>query len=414
MAAFCKWRHRLKPAVFFQNAVRRQLSDKHDYDLLVIGGGSGGLACSKEAAQFGKKVAVLDYVESSPKGTKWGLGGTCVNVGCIPKKLMHQAALLGGAVKDAQKKVKYLNLKGSLMDGHTVRAVSKTGKESVLTAGNIVIATGGRPKYPTHQIACLVTDYMGSYGTKFHWKCSPSKVEKLETGRLLVSWTDLDSGKEDQDTFDTVLWAVGRAPETRALNLEKVGVKMNRETGKIIVSADETTSVPHIYAIGDIAEGRPELTPTAIQAGKLLARRLFGKSSELMDYDCVPTTVFTPLEYGSVGLSEEEAVRRHGEDGIEVFHAFYKPLEFTVAERDASQCYIKMVCLREGARRILGFHFTGPNAGEVTQGFALAIKCGATYTQLMATVGIHPTSAEEIIKLNITKRSGLDPTVTGC
>ncbi|RXM91942.1 Thioredoxin reductase 2, mitochondrial [Acipenser ruthenus] len=172
-------------------------------------------------------------------------------------------------------------------------------------------------------------------------------------------------------------------PETRALNLEKVGVKMNRETGKIIVSADEATSVPHIYAIGDIAEGRPELTPTAIQAGKLLARRLFGKSSELMDYDCV-------------------------------FHAFYKPLEFTVAERDASQCYIKMVCLREGAQRILGFHFTGPNAGEVTQGFALAIKCGATYTQLMATVGIHPTSAEEIIKLNITKRSGLDPTVTGC
>ncbi|XP_041083729.1 thioredoxin reductase 2, mitochondrial-like [Polyodon spathula] len=513
MSALCEWTRRLKRAVFFQSAVRRQLSGKYDYDLVVIGGGSGGLACSKEAAQFGKKVAVLDYVESSPKGTKWGLGGTCVNVGCIPKKLMHQAALLGGAIKDAQrygwtipspithdwltmasavqdyirslnwghrvqlqdKKVKYLNLKGSLMDGHTVRAESKTGKESVLTAGNIVIATGGRPKYPTHipgsleygissddifwlkespgktlvvgasyvalecagfitgigvdasvmvrsiplrgfdqQIACLVTDYMESYGTKFHWKCSPSKVEKLETGRLLVSWTDLDSGKEDQDIFDTVLWAVGRAPETRALNLEKVGVKTNRETGKIIVSADEATSVPHIYAIGDIADGRPELTPTAIQAGKLLARRLFGKSTELMDYDCVPTTVFTPLEYGSVGLSEEEAVRRHGEDSIEVFHAFYKPLEFTVAERDASQCYIKMVCLREGAQRILGFHFTGPNAGEVIQGFALAIKCGATYTQLITTVGIHPTSAEEIVKLHITKRSGLDPTVTGC
>uniref|UniRef100_A0A8C2U6P1 Thioredoxin reductase 2 n=1 Tax=Coturnix japonica TaxID=93934 RepID=A0A8C2U6P1_COTJA len=466
------------------------------YDLLVIGGGSGGLACAKEAAQFGKKVAVLDYVEPSPRGTKWGLGGTCVNVGCIPKKLMHQAALLGGALKDAQhygwsiahpvhhnwsvmaqavqnyvkslnwghrvqlqdKKVKYFNMKGSFSDPHTVCGLAKGGKETILTAEKIVIATGGRPKYPTHiagaleygitsddlfwrnttctlpfpllhlheilvyislidtspdvslecagfltgvgldttvimrsiplrgfdqQMASLVTEHMESYGTKFLKKCVPTKVEKLESSRLQVTWRNTELDTEGTDSFDTVMWAVGRVPDTETLNLEAVGVKTNSETGKIIVDANEATSVPHIYAIGDITEGRPELTPTAIAAGKLLARRLFGHSSELMDYN-------------------------------NVFHAYYKPLEFTVAERDSAQCYIKMVCLRERDQRILGLHFIGPNAGEVIQGFALGIKCGATYPQLMKTIGIHPTCAEEITKLHITKRSGLDATVTGC
>ncbi|NXC99480.1 TRXR2 reductase, partial [Certhia familiaris] len=502
---------------------------KNEYDLLVIGGGSGGLACAKEAAQFGRKVAVLDYVEPSPRGTTWGIGGTCVNVGCIPKKLMHQAALLGGALKDAQhygwnisqpvhhtwsvmaqgvqnyvkslnwghrmqlqeKKVKYFNIKGSFSDPHTVRGLTKAGKETVVTADNIVIATGGRPKYPNQvagareygitsddlfwlkespgktlpvfilyislecagfltgigldttvmmrsvplrgfdqashmskknqicfttqqQMASLVTNHMESYGTKFLKRCLPTKVEKLESNRLQVTWKNADLDTEETDSFNTVMWAVGRAPDTKSLNLETVGVKTNSETGKIIVDANEATSVPHIYAVGDITEGRPELTTTAIAAGKLLAQRLFGQSSELMDYDNVPTTIFTPLEYGCVGLSEEAAVQRHGSDNIEVYHAYYKPLEFTVAERDATDCYIKMVCLREREQRMLGLHFIGPNAGEVIQGFALGIKCGATYSQIMKTVGIHPTCAEEVTKLRITKRSGLDATVTGC
>ncbi|KAI4900654.1 hypothetical protein NFI96_025249 [Prochilodus magdalenae] len=527
------------------------------------------------AAQLGQQVAVLDYVEPSVRGcTKWGIGGTCVNVGCIPKKLMHQAALLGTAVKDARKygwqipepvshdwatmsqavqnyvrslnwghrvqlqdrKVKYLNMKGSLVDQHTIKARNAKGKEMTVTARNVVIATGGRPKYPTHisgaqefgissddlfwlkespgktplcrcgfgvcwvshrhrtghhsdgaqhrppgvrpadkyrQMSRLVTDYMEAYGTRFSWGAVPKKVEKLPSGLLQVTWTDTQSKQDHQDTFSSVLWAVGRAPETKTLNLKQVGVELNEDTGKILVAADERTSVPNIYAIGDIAQasslnltdptttiedireewissvfhdlspfgialnevyvgvafgnesrvlsvylpvfqGRPELTPTAIQAGKLLARRLTGHSSRLMDYDNVPTTVFTPLEYGCVGLSEEEAVRRYGEDNIEVYHAFYKPLEFTVAERDASQCYIKVVCERDGDQRVLGLHFTGPNAGEVTQGFALGFRCGFTYAQLRDTVGIHPTCAEELTKINITKRSGLDATVTGC
>ncbi|KAI4820775.1 hypothetical protein KUCAC02_028743 [Chaenocephalus aceratus] len=161
----------------------------------------------------------------------------------------------------------------------------------------------------------------------------------------------------------------GRAPETKALGLDKLGVQLKKESGKIIVGADESTSVPNIFAFGDIGEGRPELTPTAVKAGKLLARRLAGHGTELMNYDnCSP-----PWSTG-VGLSEEEAEERHGKDGIEVYQAFYKPLEFSVAERDASQCYLKVVCERGGDQKILGLHFTGPNAGEVTQGFALGLQ----------------------------------------
>uniref|UniRef100_A0A3Q2WTK4 Thioredoxin reductase 2, tandem duplicate 1 n=1 Tax=Haplochromis burtoni TaxID=8153 RepID=A0A3Q2WTK4_HAPBU len=425
----------------------------------------------------------------SKEGTKWGLGGTCVNVGCIPKKLMHQAALLGTAVKDAKKygwqipdtvshdwptmaeavhnhvkslnwghrvqlqdkKVKYMNLKGSLVDEHTVRGLSKAGKEIpgaaehgitsddifwlkkspgktlVVGASYVALECAGFLKGIgldttvmvrsialrgfDQQMAGLVTEYMEAHGTRFAWKSVPNRVDKVSSGALQVTWTDTQTGSEHKDTFDSVLWAVGRAPETKALGLDKLGVQLNKQTGKIVVGPDESTSVPNIYAFGDIGEGRPELTPTAIKAGKLLARRLAGQSTELMNYDNVPTTVFTPLEYSCVGLSEEEAEKRHGKDGIEIYHAFYKPLEFTVAERDASQCYIKV---RGGTGKILGLHFTGPNAGEVAQGFAVGFQCGATYSHLIQTVGIHPTCAEEMVKVHITKRSGLDATVTGC
>uniref|UniRef100_A0A668ARN5 Thioredoxin reductase 2 n=1 Tax=Myripristis murdjan TaxID=586833 RepID=A0A668ARN5_9TELE len=396
---------------------------KYEYDLVVIGGGSGGLACSKEAAQLGQKVAVLDYVEPSVKGTKWGLGGTCVNVGCIPKKLMHQAALLGTAVKDAKKYGWQISEPVShdwatMAEGVQNHVRSLNWDVALECAGFLtgigldttVMVRSIALRGFDQQMAGLVTDYMEAYGTKFAWKCVPRSVDKLSSGALQVTWMDTQTGKEQKDTYDSVLWAVGRAPETKALGLDKVGVQLNNETGKIVVGADESTSVPNIYAFGDISEGRPELTPTAIKAGKLLARRLAGQSAELMNYDNVPTTVFTPLEYGCVGLSEEEAERRHGTDAIEVYHAFYKPLEFTVAERDASQCYIKVGI----NQKILGLHFTGPNAGEVTQGFAMSFQCGATYSHLLQTVGIHPTCAEELIKLNITKRSGLDATVTGC
>ncbi|XP_020016276.1 thioredoxin reductase 2, mitochondrial isoform X4 [Castor canadensis] len=408
-------RFRWRPRVL-AGGVRGAAAGQQNYDLLVIGGGSGGLACAKEAAQLGKKVAVVDYVEASPRGTKWGLGGTCVNVGCIPKKLMHQAALLGGMIRDAphygweiaqpiqhdwkkmaeavqnyvkslnwghrvqlqDRKVKYFNIKASFVNKHTVCGVTKGGKETLLSADHIVIATGGRPRYPTHiegaleygitsddlfwlkespgktlvvgasyvalecagfltgigldttvmmrsiplrgfdqQMSSLVTEHMESHGTRFLKGCIPSRIRRLPDGQLQITWEDHSSDKEDMGTFNTVLWAIGRVPETKGLNLEKAGVNINPKNQKILVDSGDVTSVPHIYAIGDVAEGRPELTPTAIMAGKLLANRLFAQSSDLMDYSNVPTTVFTPLEYGCVGLSEEEAVARHGQEHIE-------------------------------------------------------------------------------------------------
>ncbi|KAM6155066.1 thioredoxin reductase 2, mitochondrial isoform 2-T2 [Rhynchocyon petersi] len=395
---------------------------------------------------------------------------------------MHQAALLGGLIQDArhygwevahpvphnwrkmaeavqnhikslnwghrvqlqERKVTYFNIKASFVDEHTVCGVTKDGEKTLLSADHIVIATGGRPKYPMHvegaleygitsddifwlkespgktlvvgasyvalecagflsgmgldttvmmrsiplrgfdqQMSSLVTEHMEAHGTRFLRGCTPLAVRKLPDGRLQATWEDRASGREDTGTFDTVLWAIGRVPETQSLSLERAGVKVDPDSRKVLVDARDATSVPHIYAIGDVAEGRPELTPTAIMAGKLLAQRLFGQSSDLMDY-------------------------------ANVYHAYYKPLEFTVAERDASQCYIKMVCLREPPQPLLGLHFLGPNAGEVTQGFALGIRCRASYAQLVRTVGIHPTCAEEVTKLRISKRSGLDPTVTGC
>ena len=156
------------------------------------------------------------------------------------------------------------------------------------------------------------------------------------------------------------------------------------------------------------------MTPVAINAGKLLARRLFANSKIQMDYQNVPTTVFSPLEYGCVGLSEEKAIQQYGEEALEVYHAFYKPTEFFIPQKNVENCYLKVVALRQDPQIVLGMHFLGPNAGEVIQGFAVAIKSKLTLPVLQDTVGIHPTTAEELTRINITKRSGLDPKPQSC
>lgn len=485
----------------------------NSFDLIVVGGGSGGLACAKEAATFGKKVAVLDFVSPSTQGVKWGLGGTCVNVGCIPKKLMHQAALLGQAIKDAKsfgwnipetsfswetmaanvqshvkslnwghrvqlkdQDVAYFNAKGSFVDNKTLEAVNAKGQKKILKGDHFVIAVGGRPTIPNipgaldysitsddlfwlkespgktlvvgasyvalecagflagvgldvtvmvrsiplrgfdQEMAKLVCTHMEKHGVKFLHKCLPQQLDKITNGQIRVKYTS-GNGEKMEDYFNTVLMATGRWPETKALNLHNTSVEIDSSTGKIIGGFNndlEKTSADNIYAIGDILLNRPELTPVAIRAGKLLARRLFGGSTLQMDYTSIGTTVFTPLEYSCVGISEEEAIHKFGEDSIEVYHAFYKPLEYTVPQRDASQCFIKFICMREGAGKFVGLHYLGPNAGEIMQGFVTAFRAGASMMTVMNTVGIHPTCAEEIVKLNITKRSGKDPQVTGC
>eukprot|EP00731_Ephydatia_muelleri_P011899 Em0006g793a len=488
----------------------------HDYDLIVIGGGSGGLACSKDAASFGKKVAVLDYVVPSPNGTQWGLGGTCVNVGCIPKKLMHQAALLGHSLKDApfygwqgveskgfsweelrtavrnhvrslnwghrvqlkEKGVDYFNAQGTFVDPHTIETTTKDGKKTFLKSKNFVIAVGGRPKYPDHvpgaleygitsddvfylekppgktlvvggsyvalecagflrglgfpttlmvrshclksfdqDVAGLVVRNLEKRGVHLLTHCEPKMVAK-SSQQLSVQWHCFDDQQDKEDQWDTVLFATGREPCVAGLALDQAGVRVDPQTKKIVVDQyDASVSMPHIFAIGDVAMGRQELTPVAVKAGKMLARRLFGGTSEVMNYHMVPTTVFTPLEFASVGLAEEKAVERHGEEAIEVYHAYYKPLEFYLPGTDSGECYIKLVCLRDpdpSKETVLGLHMTGPSAGEMLQGFAVAMGRGMSRMDLELAVGIHPTCAEEVLKLHTTKRSGKDPAITAC
>uniref|UniRef100_A0A8D1L638 Thioredoxin reductase 1, cytoplasmic n=1 Tax=Sus scrofa TaxID=9823 RepID=A0A8D1L638_PIG len=483
-----------------------ELPEMYDYDLIIIGGGSGGLAAAKEAARFNKRVMVLDFVTPTPLGTRWGLGGTCVNVGCIPKKLMHQAALLGQALRDSrnygwnveetikhdwermteavqnhigslnwgyrvalrEKKVTYENAYGQFVGPHRIKATNNKGKEKIYSAEKFLIATGERPRYLgipddlfslpycpgktlvvgasyvalecagflagigldvtvmvrsillrgfDQDMANKIGEHMEEHGVKFIRQFVPIKVEQIEAGmpgRLRVTAKATNSDETIEGEYNTVLLAIGRDACTRNIGLETVGVEINEKTGKIPVTDEEQTNVPYVYAIGDILEGKPELTPVAIQAGRLLAQRLYGGSTVKCDYENVPTTVFTPLEYGACGLSEEKAVEKFGEENIEIYHSYFWPLEWTIPSRDNNKCYAKIVCNIKDNERVVGFHILGPNAGEVTQGFAAALKCGLTKDQLDSTIGIHPVCAEVFTTLSVTKRSGGNILQAGC
>jgi thioredoxin/glutathione reductase (selenoprotein) len=471
------------------------------------------MAAAKEAAGLGARVALCDFVKPSPKGTSWGLGGTCVNVGCIPKKLYHIGATLRDsiqtdanffgitpigtkpddlgqlpqmqtemewtAVKDniqnyirglnfkyrvrlREKNVQYLNQLATLKDEHTVQLLDKKGRTSEITSSRFLVATGGRPtpldcegadlaissddiffldKDPgkvlcvgasyislecagflagmskdvtvavrsillrgfDRECADRIGEYMKGHGVKFRMQVTPKKLEKEEDGRIKVTFSD---GSED--IYDTVLGAVGRTADTGMLGLETVNVATNPKNRKIIAKYEQS-SCPNIYAVGDVMEGCPELTPVAIQAGISLARRLFGGSSEPMDYVNVCTTVFTPIEYSCVGLSEDDAVAKYGEGGIEVYHREFIPLEWSLSQlRHEASAFAKIIVDKSGEENVLGIHYVGPNAGEVMQGYGISMKNGLTYKQLTGTVGIHPTSSEEIVTLSITKSSGED------
>ncbi|XP_078270391.1 thioredoxin reductase 1, cytoplasmic-like [Rhinoraja longicauda] len=496
----------------FDDGLLKRLLDggeKYDYDLIVIGGGSGGLAASKEAANLNKKVLVFDYVVPTPKGTTWGLGGTCVNVGCIPKKLMHQAALLSQNLNDSRKfgwefedtvqhnwikmkdaiqkyigslnwgyrvalrdkKVTYQNSYVEFVEPHGVKATNKKGKVTFHSGENFIIATGERPRYLNipgdkeycitsddlfslpycpgntlvvgasyvalecagflvglglqvtvmvrsiflrgfdQEMAVKVGDYMEAHGVKFLRRFVPTKIEQLEAGtpgRIKVTAKSTATTEVISGVYNTVIIAVGREACTKRIGLDKVGVTLNDKNGKILVDSEERTNVPHVFAIGDVIDGKLELTPVAVQAGKLLARRLFKGSSLKCDYINVCTTVFTPLEYGCCGLSEESAKTLYGESQIEVYHSFFLPLEWVILGRDKNVCYGKVICSKLENNKVVGFHVLGPNAGEITQGYGAAMKCGITKEQLNSVIGIHPTCAEVFTTMEITKRSGVD------
>ena len=484
-----------------------------DYDVVVIGGGSGGLACSKECAKLGAKVAVLDFVKPSPAGSTWGLGGTCVNVGCIPKKLMHTASIIGETIKDDAKAfgwtgsqlgahdwdsmkgtvqdhikslnfkyrvalreagITYLNRLGEFEDKNTISLTDKKGNKTSVTAARFIVAVGGRPNklgcpggehaidsddlfslpkapgrvlcvgggyialecggftagmgYPT---TCMVRSillrgfdrecvgkieaHIKHHGVQLQVGVTPAKIEKdAATGVLTV--TDSGGGVHE---YDTVLVATGRYADTAALGIDNVpgaSANVNAKTKKLECVDEQLPGAPHVYAIGDVVEGRPELTPVAIEAGLRLARRLFGGKTEPMDYECVATTIFTPLEYGTIGLSEDDAKAQLGECNVESYISEFAPLEYALSEARSERgdgCFAKLV-VDKSTGKVVGFHYLGPNAGEITQGFAIAMRKGATYADFISTVGIHPTVAEEFTSMTVTKSSGESAAKGGC
>jgi thioredoxin reductase (NADPH) len=251
---------------------------------------------------------------------------------------------------------------------------------------------------------CGLSAYLGS---RFQWLMTPSCGRSRAPREL-----------EEEEEFDTVLVATGRVADTAGLNLQAVGLSTTR-LGKIPAES-EATAAPHVFVIGDAASeapsSRPELTPVAIQSGKMLARRLYGGASGAFDNRLIPTTVFSPLEYGAVGMSEEEALEAFGADRLEIYHTHYTPLEWALGERPTGVCFCKVICDLQDEERILGLHVCGERAAEIVQGFAVAIRRGATKADLDATTGIHPCDAEQLVglKLKVTKRSGESSEVSGC
>lgn len=478
----------------------------YDYDIFVIGGGSGGISCAKESAKLGKKVGIADFVKPSPQGTSWGLGGTCVNVGCIPKKLLHYTALAGemrhdqnscgwtvdtSIPHDWSKMITTVNnhifklnfgYMSEIMDlqidlkiayatfpdpknPHLIELTDVQNKKTTVTSERVILATGGRPKYLNiegmkelcitsddlfwqkkapgktlvlgggyvalecggfiqglgHEVEILyrsiclrgfdrdmvtkITNYMKKQGTVFN-KGEALSMNKLENGMIEVKVT-VDDGNgnmmEQVREVETVLVAVGRDPVTKTMGLQELGVDMNHR-GYIKVDKNDQTSVPNIFAIGDIAEWNLELTPVAIKQGKYLAHRLFGKKELYIDLKFVATAVFTPLEYGSVGLSEEEAINDFGEEDIEIYHTNFKPLEWNfLASHDNKSCYCKVV-VKKSDDKVLGIHIVSPSAGEIIQAYTAVVQFGLTYDQMNQMVAIHPTIAEELLLLEFTKK----------
>jgi len=269
------------------------------------------------------------------------------------------------------------------------------------------VATGaqGAPPEPVKE--------EGRHTTAFLKGFVVDSVEAQADGKKKVTWKPTKGdGSGGSDVYDTILYAIGRDACTGGLTLPKAGV-VAESNGKMKVTCEQT-NVPHIYAIGDVIYGQLELTPVAIQAGRLLMRRIYNGSHMQMDYDQVPTTVFTPIEYGCVGLAEEDAIKEYGLENIEVFHQSFTPLEWTVPHKQENACYMKMICNKLDSMRVIGYHILSPNCGEIMQGVGVAVKCGATKEDFDNTVGIHPTCAEDITTLSITKASGASAAAGGC
>lgn len=246
--------------------------------------------------------------------------------------------------------------------------------------------------------------YMQKMGVKFIRGATPARFEVGKTKKVRAYWK-LPGGGETFEEFDTVLLAIGRKGEAEKLGLDKAGIWFRKSDGKVYAPC-ERTNVPNIYCVGDLVADRPELTPVAKNAGKKVVRRLFKDDPQAMDYNGIPGTVFTPLEYGMVGLTEEQAIEKFGAGGIQKLSKAALPLEWAVVPHRSDDAFFKVLVNRT-TTKIIGFHMLGPNAGEITQAVGLAMKCGATKEQLDDTVGIHPTLAEVMTTLSGEKLKGV-------
>ncbi|MAM67495.1 MAG: glutathione-disulfide reductase [Rhodospirillaceae bacterium] len=442
----------------------------YDYDLFVIGAGSGGVRASRMSASHGAKVAVAE---------ERFLGGTCVNVGCIPKKLFSYGSHYPHEAKDAaaygwdfaaptldwsclienkNKEIERLNgiyrmlltnagvtlheARATLIDAHTL----DVGGETV-TADKILIATGGRPEtddvpgakhaivsddafylserpnrvlvvgggYIAVEFAGIFNGYgadtsliyrrdlflrgfdmdvrihlaqeMEKNGINLVWNTVIERIEKTNDG-LNVTMSNGETGQ-----FDQILYAIGRKPNTRNMGLEDVGVEMT-DKGAIVVDDYYQTSVDNIYALGDIID-RFQLTPVAIGEAMKLSSNLFKGTNYKMDYADIPTAVFSDPPIGTVGLTEEDARAQYGD--VDIYRSTFRTLKDTLTGSTA-QTMMKLIVDRK-SDRVVGCHMVGPDAGEITQGLGIALKCGATKAQFDATVGIHPTAAEEFVTM---------------
>ncbi|XP_064639387.1 glutathione reductase, mitochondrial-like [Lineus longissimus] len=443
------------------------------FDYLVIGGGSGGIASARRSTEFGVSVGIIEHGR---------LGGTCVNVGCVPKKVMFNTAMHAEFIHDHKdygfdvdvkkfdwsviKKTRdaYIkrlngiydnmltNSKVEKITGHATFTADKTVEVdgNKYTADHILIATGGRPSIPKipgseygissdgffdleelpkktvvvgagyiavemagilnalgsevhlcirydnalrtfdSMISSAVTDEMEKAGMKIERRTQLESITKKDDGSLFI--------KTNNGSFDDVnclLFAVGRAPNVE-IGLENTGVKLDSR-GNIQVDEFQSTSAPNIYALGDVC-GKALLTPVAIAAGRRLSHRLFdGKTDLKLDYSNIPTVVFSHPPIGTIGLTEEEAKKKHGEDNVKIYKSTFTPMYHSVTTRKV-MCHMKMICLLP-TEKVIGIHMMGPGVDEMLQGFSVAIKMGATKADFDNTVAIHPTSSEELVTL---------------
>lgn len=453
---------------------------KH-YDYIAIGGGSGGIASINRAASYGKKCAIIEAKH---------LGGTCVNVGCVPKKVMFYGAQIAEAINSyapaygfyvevkkfdyaklvesrqayisrihssynnvlAKNNVDVLNGFARFKDAKTIEVSYADGSTELVTAEHILIATGGRPSIPavkgaeygidsngvfalnelpkrvavvgagyiavelagvlnslgseTHLfvrqhaplrnqdplIVETLVEVLAQDGIQLHTKALPEEVLKNADGSLTLK---LQDGRET--IVDTLIWAIGREPATDVINLEVTGVKTNSR-GQIIVDKYQNTNVPGIYAVGDIIEGGIELTPVAVAAGRRLSERLFNnKPNEHLDYNLVPTVVFSHPPIGTVGLTEPQAIEQYGEENVKVYKSSFTAM-YTAVTEHRQPCRMKLVCVGKD-EKIVGLHGIGFGVDEMIQGFAVAIKMGATKADFDNTVAIHPTGSEEFVTM---------------